>query len=97
MEAIKEMFIGSEVPSTLAVMDYLKSHDYPECDYTEITCCNGSYGGMISSYIPHDEFDFVKEDIMQGAEYKGMYRMSGSFGSWFFYMPEVDKYYFMTI
>lgn len=96
MEAIDKIITDSKVPSTCAVMDWLKANNYPECYSTMIECCNGLYGGMISSYFP-DQINYnIKQDVMRGKHYNGMYRLF-SYGAWYFYIPEVDKYYFMTI
>ncbi len=97
MGAINKIITDSQVPSTCAVMDWLKANGYPECYSTNIECKNGAYGGIISSYFPTYTIDKnIKQEIMGGKCYNGMYRLY-SYGAWYFYMPEVDKYYFMTI
>ena len=97
MGAINKIITDSQVPSTCAVMDWLKANGYPECYSTNIECKNGAYGGIISSYFPTYTIDKdIKQEIMEGKHYNGMYRLR-FYGAWYFYMPEVDKYYFMTI
>lgn len=97
METIDKIIIDSQVPSTCAVMDWLKANGYPACSSTVIECKNGRYGGIISSYFPTYPIDKdIKQEIMEGKHYNGMYRLR-FYGAWYFYMPEVDKYYFMTI
>lgn len=96
MEAIDKIIIDSRVPSTCAVMDWLKENNYPECYSTRIECSNGVYGGVISSYFPDPRDCNIKQDAMKGKHYNGMYRLS-SYGVWLFYMPEVDRFYLMTI
>lgn len=96
---IQRIYLYISAPSTCAVMDWLKDNGYPDCDYTEIVLdMNGSYGGIVSNYIPNDlELEVLKMKVMQGKLYNGMYRIKNTNDSWVFYMPDVDKYYFMTI
>lgn len=98
MYTVRNIHLDSTVPSTCAVMDWLKSNNYPSCDRTEITLSNGQYGGMISDYSP-DEVELAHwENIIDCAkEYNGMFRLHDLPFLWKFYMPEVNKYYYLTI
>lgn len=87
-------------------MDWLKDNHFPICDHTMIALSNGKYGGIISSYEP-DAFDLDCWNIdMENAktkgsgdvkEYDGMFRRCHSPWLWDFYIPEVKRYYFVTI
>lgn len=106
MSTIQQIIIDSPVPSTCAVMDWLKDNHFPICDHTIITLSNGKYGGIISSHEPDSfELDCWNRDMenykVTGSgdikEYHGMFRQCASSWVYEFYMPEVQQYYVMTI
>ena len=98
MSTIKQITIDSAVQSTCAVMDWLKDNQYPMCCSTVISLINGEYGGIISSYSPDSfELDWWGVNKENAKKYNGMFRLCTSECSWKFYMPEVQRYYFMSI
>lgn len=98
MGELKEICINSHVPSSCAVMDWLKQHNYPDCNHTHIKLSNGGYGGIISSFNPDPiELEHWKRVLHLSYEYHEMYRSRELDWAWRLYMPEVNKCYFLTI